>query len=121
MACIHSNEEMKDQLTGSDSVAINYFKGDGSMDTVMAIKIINDKQKIDQLATFISGRSVKGNFKCGYDGSLHFFKMNRVVKDINFRMNSVECMYFYFLQNGKSEATALSQPAKEWIISMRKK
>jgi hypothetical protein len=120
MACNYPNKEIKERIANSDSMAINYFKGDGTMDTVVAVKIIRDKQNIGQLATFISERSVKGNDKCGYDGSLHFFKMNMVVQDIYFRMNEKECMYFSFLQYGKTQATALSQAAKELIISFRK-
>ncbi len=120
MACNHPNKEIKALIINSDSVAVNYFKGDGTMDTVVAVKITRDKQKIVQLATFISGRSVEANYKCGYDGSLHFFKMNKVIQDIDFRMNADGCMYFYFLQYGKPRATALSQEAKELIISFRK-
>jgi hypothetical protein len=120
IACSHPNKEIKERISNSDSLAINYFKGDGTMDTVVAVKIVRDKKKIEQLAGFIAGRSVEGNYICGYDGSLHFFKMNQVIQDIDFRMNEVGCMYFSFLQYGKPQATALSQAAKELISSFRK-
>lgn len=118
-ACNHPDMELKARIAGSDSMAINYFKGDGTMDTVVAVRIIRDKQKIEQLAAFIAGQSVAGNYTCGYDGSLHFFKMNSVIQDIDFRMNTGGCMYFYFLQHGKSQATVLAEEAKELIISFR--
>ena len=120
VACNHPNEAIKKQIADSDSLAINYFKGDGTMDTVVAIRIIRDKQKINQLATFISGRSVEGNYACGYDGSLHFFKMNKVIQDIDFRMKEDDCMYFTFLLNNRSQATSLSAEAKELINALRK-
>ncbi|MEP7110840.1 MAG: hypothetical protein ABI760_22790 [Ferruginibacter sp.] len=120
IGCNHANKEIKEYLINSDSVAINYYKGDGTMDTVVAVKIIRDRQKVDQLATFISERMVERNYKCGYDGSLHFFKMNKVIRDIDFGMNRDSCMYFYFLQYGKSQASALSEAAKELITSIRK-
>jgi hypothetical protein len=120
MACNHSNKEIKERVADSDSMAINYFRGDGTMDTVVAVKIVRDKQKIKQLAGFIAERSVERNYKCGYDGSLHFFKMNQVIQDIDFRMNEEECMYFSFMHQGKSHATVLSQAAKELITSFRK-
>lgn len=120
MACNHPNKEIKEQIIGSDSLAINYFKGDGSMDTVVAIRIIRDKQKIDQLAALISERATEAKYTCGYDGSLHFFKMNTVIQDIDFRMNEVNCMNFSFKLNNKSQATVLSEEAKELINSFRK-
>ncbi|MCW3092047.1 MAG: hypothetical protein JWP81_3116 [Ferruginibacter sp.] len=120
LACNHSNKEIKERLTNSDSMAINYFKGDGTMDTVMAVKIIRDKQQLEQLVGYISGRSVEANMKCGYDGSLHFFKMNQVIQDVDFRMNQDGCMQFSFSQYGKPHATALSESAKELINSFRK-
>jgi hypothetical protein len=120
MACNHPNKEIEERIANSDSMAINYFKGDGTMDTVVAVKIIRDKLKIGQLATLISERSAQAHYACGYDGSLHFFKMNRVVQDIDFRMNAGGCMYFSFLQYGKTHTTELSAAAKSLITSFRK-
>ena len=120
MACNHANKEIKEHITNSDSLAINYFKGDGSMDTVVTIKIIRDKKIISQLAAFIGGQSVKGNSKCGYDGSLHFFKMNRIIQDIDFQMNDANCLQFSFLQDGKIAYTDLSQDAKRLLETLRK-
>lgn len=120
MSCNHPNKEIKNRISDSDSLAINYFKGDGSMDTVVSIRIIRDKQKINQLAAAIGKQSVSGNYKCGYDGSLHFFKLNAVIQDIDFRMKEGDCMYFTFLLDGKQQATKLSPGAKELINAFRK-
>ncbi len=120
LSCNHSNKAIEERITNSDSLAINYYKGDGSIDTVVAVIIVRDRQKINQLAKLISNRSVEGDYKCGYDGSLHFFKMNSVIQDIDFRMNNGDCMYFSFLLNNKSQATAMSAAAKELISSFRK-
>ena len=120
VSCRHSNDAISRRISNSDSVAINYFKGDGTMDTVVAIKIIRDQQIIAQLAGFISAQQAEMNYACGFDGSLHFFKMNKVVQDINFGMNAAGCRYFSFVLNGKSQATNLSTAAKELITSLRK-
>ena len=119
-ACNNSNEKIKERVTNSDSVAINYFKGDGSMDTVVAVKIIRDKKTINKLATLIGAKNSSGNMKCGYDGSLHFFKINRVIQDIDFKMNDANCMHFSFSQEGKLTATRLSPEAKQLLESLRK-
>ena len=120
VSCKHSNDALSKRLSNSDSVAINYFKGDGTMDTVVAIKIIRDQQIISKLAGFISAQQAEMNYACGFDGSLHFFKMNKVVQDINFGMNAAGCSYFSFVLNGKPQATNLSTAAKELITSLRK-
>ena len=118
-ACNSTNKKIKEKISNSDSIVINYFKGDGSMDTVVAVKIIRNKELINQLSTMISASSAKPNLKCGYDGSLHFFKKNLVVQDIDFRMNEPACSYFLFKQDGNIAATNLSSEAKHLLESLK--
>ena len=90
------------------------------MDTVVAVRIIRDQQIINQLSNFISEKNTKMNYGCGLDGSLHFFKMNKVVQDIHFGTGTTDCRRFSFVLNGKQQATDLSPAAKELIASLRK-
>ena len=119
MACKQVNEPLKQHIVSADSVAVNYYSGDGTMDTVVAVRIIRNKQQIAELATHISEEAAKRDFKCGFDGSLHFFKMNKVIQDVDFRMGDKDCMYFTFMQFGKLEATRLSPAAKALIESLK--
>ena len=119
-SCNQSNDLIKEQIIHSDSVAINYFKGDGTMDSVVLVKIIKNQKIIDQLTDFVSQNNRKMNYSCGVDGSLHFFKMNKVIQDVNFGMNESGCSYFSFTLQGKIQATELSSGAKELIVSLRK-
>ena len=119
-SCNQSNELIKEKIIHSDSVAINFFKGDGTIDSVVAVKIIKDSKLINQLTDFVSQKNRKMNFSCGVDGSLHFFKMNKVIQDVNFGMNESGCSYFSFALQGKMQATELSVAAKELIVSLRK-
>jgi len=119
-SCNQSNDLIKEQIIHSDSVAINYFKGDGTMDSVVAVKIIKDQKIINQLTEFVSQNNRRMNYSCGVDGSLHFFKMNKVIQDINFGMNKSGCSYFSFTLQGKTQATELSNAAKELIVSLKK-
>ncbi len=120
ISCKKSNTKIKERIINADSVAINFYKGDGSMDTVVAVRIIRDKKTIEQLSSLIGALSTEFNIKCGYDGSLHFFKQSRVEQDIDFRMNDKDCMCFSFNQNGKTVATILSPEAKELLQVLRK-
>lgn len=119
ISCTQSVTKLSAKIADSDSMAINYFKGDGSMDTVIAVKIISKKAQINQLAKMAGGHTTD-NYKCGYDGSAHFFKMGKVIQDIDFRMNDVQCMHFSFMLDGKFYATDLSPEAKQLLISLRK-
>lgn len=89
------------------------------MDTVVAVKIIRDKKVIENLSALICAALAKPSIKCGYDGSLHFFKNNMVVKDIDFRFNDAACRYFTFKQSGKLTASVLSAEAQKLLESIR--
>jgi hypothetical protein len=119
-ACQSYNKEIKEVISNADSVAINYFKGDGTTDTVVDVRIIRDKNSMDQLVNFIAAQEAQPKESCGYDGSIHFFKQDSVVQDIRFRMNADSCMYFTFKQDGKTVATVLSTEAKQLLESFRK-
>lgn len=110
---------IRELVSNSDSAAINFYKGDGSMDTVVRVVILRDKKEIADLANFMESGTTE-DLKCGYDGSLHFFKNNAVIKDIDFRMNDVACMHFSFLMNGKSYSTKLSADAKKFLEKVDK-
>jgi hypothetical protein len=119
ISCTQSVTQLSAKIADSDSMAINYFKGDGSMDTVIAVKIIRNKEQINQLVKMAGGHTAD-NYKCGYDGSIHFFKMDKVIQDIDFRMNDVQCMHFSFMLEGKLYATTLSPEAKQLLENLRK-
>ena len=119
-ACNKTGKQLKEEIANADSVAIIYFKGDGTMDTVVEVKIIRDKNTLEQLTSLITASSTAMKNNCGYDGSIHYFKMNRVIQDIDFRMNDDGCSLFSFLLNGKKEATKLSADAARFLNTWRK-
>jgi hypothetical protein len=99
-------------------VAINFFKGDGSMDTVVKVAMIRDKKQLETLAGYMESTTIE-NKNCGYDGSIHFFKGGVVLKDINFRMNDAECMHFSFVLDKNVYSTKLSGEAKAFLGRVR--
>jgi len=113
----HDSTGIKDFVAGSDSVAINFYKGDGSMDSVVKVVILRDSAQVATLADFIESKEVE-QAKCGYDGSLHFFKKDMVLKDVDFRMNEKDCMQFSFMLNNKIYATRLSGKAKDYLSAL---
>jgi len=111
---------IKDFVAGSDSVAINFYKGDGSMDAVVKVVVLRDSVQVNTLAGFIEAKQTHHN-KCGVDGSLHFFKRDVVLKDVDFRMDEAGCMQFSFFMNGKSYYTELSTKAKGFLSGLKSK
>ena len=110
---------IKDYVEGSDSVAINFFKGDGTMDMVVKVSIIKDKKQLETLAGYMESTAIEDT-RCGYDGSIHFFKGGVVLKDINFRMNNPKCMHFSFVLDKSMYSTKLSGEAKEFLTQIMK-
>jgi len=120
ISCNKTGKQLKERIANADSVAINYFKGDGRMDTVVAVKIIRDKQALEQLTNLLTAADATYTTNCGVDGSIHFFKRDRVVQDIEFTMSKENCSQFSFLMNGKTVATALSAEAKKLLEAGKK-
>ena len=110
---------IKDLVLNSDSAAINFFKGNGSRDTVIKVVILKDKKQLQSLAGFIESDRTTDQH-CGYDGSLHFFKDNIVIQDVSFRMNEADCMHFSFSLDGLSFQTKLSANAKAFFQTVLK-
>lgn len=120
-SCHHHYKELNQQLALADSLAINYFKGDGKMDTVVSVKIIKDKNTIQQLAELITASSSEEIKNCGLDGSIHFFKNDRVIKDADFRMYNDQCMHFALKdEKGKAITTELTSAAKQLLEGLKK-
>lgn len=119
-ACNSNGKQLKERLAGADSVAINYFKGDGAMDTVVVVKIISERAKVDDLINSITLKNKSKIDACGYDGSLHFFKRNKVIQDIDFRMGEGDCSQFTFMLNGKYYSTVVTNTAKEMLLNIKR-
>ena len=90
------------------------------MDTVVEVRIIKNKQTLEQLTSVITESSTGFKNECGYDGTIHYFKNNMVIQDIDFRMNSDECSQFSFSLHGKKVATKLSGEAVTLLNAQRK-
>lgn len=109
---------IKERVANADSVAINYFKGDGTMDSVVKVVILRDAKQVNALATYMESGQAK-DAKCGYDGSIHFFKKGMVLQDVDFRMNDSQCMHFSFVLGDQLYSTKLSPEAKQFLSAAK--
>ncbi len=121
-SCNNAGKQLKERIVNADSIAINFFKGDGTMDTVVAVKIIKDRKMIDELTGLITEKGHDVAASCGYDGSIHVFKMNRVIQDIDFSLaDKGGCNQFTFSLADKKEATVVTAAAKELLLQLKTK
>ncbi len=111
---------IKEVIAGADSVAINYFRGDGTADSVTNMVMLRNKSQISMLADYVETDKTE-NYKCGYDGSIHIFKRDAVLQDIDFSFNDVQYMHFSFLLNNKIFSTKLSAEALQFLKSVNTK
>ncbi|MFM2358366.1 MAG: hypothetical protein RLY16_359 [Bacteroidota bacterium] len=120
ISCKQQHVALNDKIKGSDSVAINFFKGDGTMDSVQKVVIVRDAATINRLTALIAADQQKLQKDAGNDASLHFFKMNRVVQDVYYSAHQPNSSQFTFrLQNGY-EATSVSKEVKALLDTLRK-
>jgi hypothetical protein len=119
-SCNDTGKQFKERNAGADSIAINFFKTGGNMDTVTAVKIIRNKTTIDELTAIIGASATSINDKCGFEGSIHFFKNDRVIQDVFFS-SSESCRQFLFRLNGRDAATELDDTAREFLSALKSK
>jgi len=91
------------------------------MDTVTAVKIIRDKKTIDEIAGMIAASSASIKDKCTFDGSIHFFKSDRVIQDVFFNSSSKECRQFQFRLNDQHAAAELDDNARDYLSVLKNK
>lgn len=114
-SCQYKNTALQERLEQADSAAINFFKGDGSMDTVVAVRIIRDKAQLIQLSQFLSEKSVSEKPSCGEDASIHYFKGGVVMQDVYIGSKRNNCNRCFFVLNGERQNTELSSEARTFI------
>lgn len=114
-SCQYKNTGLQQRLEQADSAAINFFKGDGSMDTVVAVRIIRDKAQLTQLNQFLSEKSVTVTAGCGEDASVHYFKGGVVMQDVYIGSQRNNCNRCYFVLNGERQSTQLSNDARSFF------
>lgn len=117
-ACNKTGKALKEKVSGADSVAINYFKGDGTMDSVVAVKIVRDAKLIEAITEMSGSRASKNVNTCGADGSMHFFKMNKVIQDIDFRLGD-DCSQLAYSFMGAWYTAALHNDAKQLLLGLK--
>ncbi|MGZ5222412.1 MAG: hypothetical protein ACXWC7_20155, partial [Chitinophagaceae bacterium] len=83
--------EGNNNLTSSDSLAIQ-FKSLQSGNVTKTVST-RDETAIRKLAAFVNGDADKA-YKCGYDGTLSFYKKGMLVTHASFNYSQEGCRHF---------------------------
>lgn len=116
-SCSGPDKILQDRLTQVDSVAINFFSGDGSMDTVVGVTILRDRKEIDSLVKEAAQASIQVDKPCAPQASMHFFSRGQVIQDLE--VGIAGCDHLSYLHQGKRRTTSIGQSLQNRLINWR--
>ena len=115
VSCSNSGSECSKQLSGSDSLVINFNTPQSN--TIAKTMSTTEDKAIKKLIRFADGKSAEA-YKCGYDGNLMFYKKGTLVGDVSFNYSGDGCHHFIMLLNDELAPTAMSNEAVNFLKSL---
>lgn len=109
------NSDVSKKLSGCDSLVVNFYAPQS--DSIVKSVAATEKKAIQRLSDFVSAKETE-LFKCGYDGSLHFFEKGKMVSDVSFKYANDSCRHFLLDVKGELIATKMSQEAADFLKSL---
>ena len=115
ISCTNSGSPISQQLSGSDSLVINFNKPQtNNIDkTVTTI----ENTAIKKLINYVDSKSAE-TYKCGYDGNLLFYKKGILLGDVSFNYSGEGCHHFIMDVDGKLNPTTMSNEAASFLKSL---
>ncbi len=114
-SCTSSGSAVGDQLSGSDSLVINFNTPQSN--TIAKTMNTTEDKAIKKLIRFTDGKAGEA-YKCGYDGNLMFYKKGILVGDVSFNYSGDGCHHFIMLLDDKLTPTAMSNEAADFLKSL---
>ena len=114
-SCGGSGSAISKQLSGSDSLVINFNTPQSN--TIAKTMSTTEDKAIKKLIRFTDGKAGEA-YKCGYDGNLMFYKKGTLVGDVSFNYSGDGCHHFIMLLNDKLTPTAMSNEAADFLKSL---
>lgn len=114
-ACGGSGSATGKQLSGSDSLVINF----NTPQTSNIAKTVNttDSRAIKKLINYVDGKTAD-SYKCGYDGNLMFYKKGMLLGDVSFNYSMDSCRHFIQMNDDKLNLTVMSNEAADFLKSL---
>lgn len=115
MASCGSNSTISNQLSGSDSLVINFNTPQSN--TIAKTMNTTEDKAIKKLIRFTDGKAGEA-YKCGYDGNLMFYKKGTLVGDVSFNYSGDGCHHFMMSIKDELTPTTMSNEAADFLKSL---
>ncbi len=116
LASCSTNGPAGKKLTGCDSLVIS-FNAPNS-DSIVSMVSTTEKKAIRKLAGFLNGKEAE-QYKCGYDGSMVFYKDGQEIMPALFKFSEEGCRHFLFDINNKLTSTRMSNEEVSFLQSLK--
>lgn len=103
------------KLKGCDSLIITF--NEQGTDAVVRKVSTTETTAIQKLARFLDGTKT-GEYKCGFDGNMQFFKAGRQILPVVFKYSEDGCRAFVFDFDNKVISTKMSNEAANFLRSL---
>lgn len=103
------------KLSGCDSLVITFNLPDS--DSVLKSVSTTDTKAIQKMARFLGGKEAP-LYKCGFEGSMLFFRNGQQVLPVVFKYMDKDCRHFSFDLDNKVMSTSMSAEAIDFLISL---
>jgi hypothetical protein len=107
LAACSSNSGVSKQLSGSDSLVINFTAPQS--DSIFKSVTTTDEKAITKISRFADGKPSE-EFKCGNNGSLLFFSKNKLLSDVSFNYAEEGCTHFLISVDGRDGINPFLHP-----------
>lgn len=110
-----SNSSVGKQLSGSDSLVINFNKP--QTDSIEKTMTTTDSKAIQKLSGFVNSKTAAA-YKCTYDGNMMFYIKGKLLGDVAFNYSGDGCKHFILSIDDKLTATTMNNEAVEFLKSL---
>jgi len=115
VACSHSGSAINKQLSGSDSLVINF--NIPQTNNIEKTLTTTESKAIKKLSGFVDSKTTEA-YKCGYDGNLMFYRKGILAGDVAFNYSDDGCHHFILTVSYTLTATTMSNEAADFIKSL---
>lgn len=110
-----NNSAISKQLSGSDSVVINFNKPPTNI--IDKTVTTTESKAIEKLSRFVDSKTTEA-YKCGYDGNIQFFSSRKLLGDVAFNYSGDGCHHFILMVGEQLTPTTMSNEAADFLKSL---
>lgn len=103
------------KLTDSDSLVIQFT--DSISGNVIKSMQATDPKAIEKLSRFVDAKQAEV-YKCGYNGTMKFYKKGTLNGDVSFHYSNPDCRHFLYSEADQLVSTKMSNEAADFLKGM---